>query len=97
MLILLQIVSSLAFFFLAMTMYPEVQARAQEEIDRVVGQDRLPNLGDREDLPYVEAVVKEVLRWYPVAPMALPHTSVQDDMCEGYSIPSGSMLLANVW
>ncbi|KAI1457470.1 putative cytochrome P450 oxidoreductase OrdA-like protein [Annulohypoxylon moriforme] len=90
-------VSSIACFFLAMTIYPEVQQKAQEEIDRVVGQDRLPDMSDRERLPYIEAMIKEVLRWHPVAPMALPHTSIDDDICEGYFIPKGSMLLANVW
>jgi cytochrome P450 len=77
--------------------HPDVQKRAQEEIDQVVGQDRLPNFEDRDNLPYVEAVVKEVLRRYPVAPMGLPHASTEDDICEGYFIPKGSMLLANIW
>ncbi|KPM36011.1 O-methylsterigmatocystin oxidoreductase [Neonectria ditissima] len=90
-------VSALACFFLAMTIFPEVQEKAQEEIDRVVGQDRLPTSADRHNLPYVEATVKEVLRWHPVAPMGLPHTSTADDECEGYFIPKGSMLFANVW
>ncbi|KAI1100667.1 putative cytochrome P450 oxidoreductase OrdA-like protein [Jackrogersella minutella] len=90
-------VSSLACFFLAMTIYPEVQRKAQEEIDRVVGQDRLPTIKDREHLPYIEATMKEVLRWHPVAPMGLPHTSTEDDVCHGYFIPKGSMVLANVW
>ncbi|OTA95517.1 hypothetical protein M434DRAFT_393743 [Hypoxylon sp. CO27-5] len=90
-------VSAIVCFFLAMTVYPEVQRKAQEEIDRVVGKDRLPTMEDRENLPYIEAVLKEVLRWQPVAPMALPHTSTEDDICEGYFIPKGSMLLANVW
>ncbi|KAI0128219.1 putative cytochrome P450 oxidoreductase OrdA-like protein [Hypoxylon sp. NC0597] len=90
-------VSSISCFFLAMTIYPEIQQKAQEEIGRVVGQNRLPTMEDREHLPYIEAVVKEVLRWHPVAPMALPHTSTEDDICEGYFIPKGSMLLANVW
>lgn len=89
--------SAVACFFLAMTVYPEVQRKAQEEIDRVVGRDRLPTMADRQNLPYVEAVVREVLRWQPVAPMGLPHTSTADDVCEGYFIPKGSMLLANVW
>ena len=80
-----------------MMVYPEVQKTAQEEIDRVVGSDRLPTMTDREHLPYIEAVVKETLRWHPVAPMSLPHTSTEDDICEGYFIPKGSMLLTNVW
>lgn len=52
-----------------MTLHPEVQKRAQEELDLVVGPDRLPSLEDRPNLPYVEAVVKEVLRWNPVGPL----------------------------
>jgi cytochrome P450 len=80
-----------------MTAFPEVQRKAQEEIDRVIGGDRLPTSSDRPNLPYIEATVKEVLRWHPVAPMALPHTSTADDEFEGYFIPKGSMLFANVW
>ena len=49
-------------FVMAMILYPDVQKRAQEEIERVVGLDRLPEHEDRESLPYVYAVVKESLR-----------------------------------
>lgn len=80
-----------------MTVFPEVQKKAQEEIDRVVGRDRLPNSSDRPNLPYIDATVKEVLRWHPVAPMGLPHTSTADDVCEGYFIPKDSMVFPNVW
>jgi cytochrome P450 len=51
---------------LLMALHPEAQKKAQEEIDRVVGRHRLPNFEDRDSLPYVNAVVKEVLRWHPV-------------------------------
>jgi hypothetical protein len=90
-------VSSIASFFLAMTLYPEAQRKAQEEIDRVVGTTRLPTFNDRPNLPYVDALVKEVLRWNPIAPMGVPHTSIKDDICEGYFIPKGSMVLPNIW
>ena len=63
----LQSVSALINFVLAMTLYPEVQTRAQEELDRVVGRDRLPTFEDRAQLPYVSNVVKETLRWMPVS------------------------------
>jgi cytochrome P450 len=62
-------VSSVVSFFLAMAVYPEVQKKAQEEIDRIVGTDRLPELTDEVDLPYVSGVVNECLRWLPVGPM----------------------------
>lgn len=52
-----------------MTLYPEVQKTAQAELDAVIGSDRLPSFSDRPQLPYLEAVLREVLRWNPVAPM----------------------------
>ena len=52
-----------------MTMHPEIQRKAQAEIDRVVGNDRFPTLADQPKLPYVDAVAKEVLRWRPVGPL----------------------------
>jgi len=58
-----------------MQLYPEVQRKAQEEIDRVVGRDRLPTISDRPNLPYIEAVIKELLRWNPVAPLGTHFTS----------------------
>lgn len=52
-----------------MALYPQVQKRAQVELDAIVGAERLPLLSDRGSLPYIEALVKEVLRWNPVAPL----------------------------
>jgi cytochrome P450 len=59
----------LSVFILAMTVFPEKQRLAQEEIDRVIGRDRLPTLRDRDSLPYTNALVKEVFRWRTVAPL----------------------------
>ncbi len=50
-------------FFLAMTLYPEVQKRAQDEIDSIVGVDRLPENSDQAQLPYCSAMCKELLRY----------------------------------
>ena len=52
-----------------MTLHPEAQRKAQAEIDRVVGNDRFPTLDDQSDLPYLDALMQEVLRWNPVAPL----------------------------
>jgi len=52
-----------------MTLFPEAQRKAQAEIDVVIGTDRLPMYTDRESLPFVEAVIKEILRWHVVAPL----------------------------
>ena len=54
-----------------MTLYPEVQRKAQTEIDQVVGNSRLPDFSDQDALPYVQAVLKEVLRWHPVTPLGM--------------------------
>ncbi|KAI1080356.1 cytochrome P450 [Whalleya microplaca] len=90
-------VSVLSSFFLAMLVNPEVQLKAQEEIDRVVGSGRLPNFEDRENLPYIDAVTKEALRFHPVVPMGIPHVTTADDICEGYFIPKGAMVIQNIW
>ena len=55
--------------FLAMALHPEVQKKAQAEIDAVVGLNRLPDFEDRPFLPYINAVVKESMRWHLVAPL----------------------------
>ncbi|MCJ1364085.1 hypothetical protein MMC16_003194 [Acarospora aff. strigata] len=90
-------VSSLMTFFLAMSAFPKVQKKAQEELDRVIGSGRLPVSADRDNLPYIMAVMKETHRWHPVAPMGLPHTSTAEDVCQGYRIPKGAMLMPNTW
>ena len=60
--------SALGSFALAMVLYPEVQVKAQREIDEVCG-DRLPSFSDYSTLPYIDAIVKEALRWHPVVPI----------------------------
>ncbi|KAF8342432.1 cytochrome P450 [Amanita rubescens] len=84
-------------FFMAMALYPSVQKRVQDEIDRVVGTDRLPSYEDKPSLPIVEAVVRETLRWRPVVPLGVPHATVKDDVYKGYYIPNGTLVMANAW
>ncbi|PLB45030.1 flavonoid 3-hydroxylase [Aspergillus steynii IBT 23096] len=90
-------VSSIACFFLAMALYPAVQKRAQEEIDRVVGTSRLPGFQDRDNLPYINAMVQEILRWHPIAPVGFVHKSSEEDIYEGYRIPKGAIMIPNIW
>lgn len=80
-----------------MAMYPGVQKKAQDELDRVVGRTRLPDFSDRESLPYINAVVRELTRWNSVAPLALPHAVLEDDEYNGYYIPKGCIVMPNVW
>ncbi|GJE97951.1 cytochrome P450 [Phanerochaete sordida] len=89
--------SSLNTFILAMLKFPDVQRKAQQELDRVVGHERLPDFGDRDSLPYITAVVKEALRWIMVAPLAAPHRLMVDDEYEGYHLPAGSLVIGNSW
>lgn len=84
-------------FFLAMSMFPEVQRKAQEEIDSIVGTGKLPTFDHRDQLPYINLVVEEALRWHPIVPMPLPHASDKEDSINGYHIPKGCILLANEW
>ncbi|KAI1191509.1 putative cytochrome P450 oxidoreductase OrdA-like protein [Nemania serpens] len=90
-------VHTLTSFFLTMTLFPDAQRKAQEEIDLVVGTSRLPVLSDRASLPYVNAVLMEALRWHPVAPMGLPHAAKAEDVVDGFYIPKGAIILPNVW
>ncbi|KAJ7650917.1 cytochrome P450 monooxygenase [Roridomyces roridus] len=84
-------------FVMAMVAFPDVQKKAQAELDQVVGTDRLLDFGDQNVLPYCNAIVQEVLRWNPPAPLASPHLSVNPDTCEGYDIPANSLVVPNLW
>ncbi|KLO17671.1 cytochrome P450 [Schizopora paradoxa] len=90
-------VSTLSAFMLAMVLFPEVQKKAQAEVDSIVGSQRLPTFADKEDMPYVFAVMKETLRWHSVAPQGLPHQLREDDVYNGYRIPAGSIVVGNTW
>ncbi len=87
----------MAWWTLAMVAYPETQSRAHAELDAVVGRARLPNFADYPSLPYIRAMVKEVLRWRPVTPLGGPHRCTEDDWYEGVFIPKGTICLPNVW
>jgi cytochrome P450 len=98
--------------------YPEIQKIAQKELDTTVGHGRLPSFNDRENLPYINALCKEILRYVPSAPrgnflmrpstcvceykislvfaLGIPHMSTEDDTHDGYFIPKGTYLYANI-
>ncbi|TCD64376.1 hypothetical protein EIP91_004207 [Steccherinum ochraceum] len=92
--------SALKTFVLAMTLYPEAQAKAQAEIDHHMankGAGRLPNYAsDRDDLPYVHALVREVMRWHMPAPMTT-RTATEDNVYKGYLVKKGTTLVVNMW
>ncbi|KAF8838072.1 cytochrome P450 [Paxillus ammoniavirescens] len=70
--------------------------KAQAELDSVVGAGRLPTFADQPSLPYLEALVTELLRWHTPAPITMRSTRV-DDEYNGYFIPAGSYIFANIW
>ncbi|KAK0437376.1 cytochrome P450 [Armillaria borealis] len=92
-------VISIKTFFKAMAMFPEIQTRAQAEIDSVTGGERLPSLDDRDEgrLPYTLAVLHEVFRWHSAIPSGFPHRTMEDDTYNGYFIPKGSIVIYNIW
>ncbi|KAL8225905.1 hypothetical protein R6Q57_018462 [Mikania cordata] len=77
--------------------HPEVLNKAQNEIDKYVGNDRLLEQSDVDHLPYLRCIVKETTRLYPVAPLLVPHESSKDCKVGGYNVPKGTMLMLNAW
>ncbi|KAF4953618.1 hypothetical protein FGADI_5954 [Fusarium gaditjirri] len=89
--------STLYAFVQAMLLYPEIQRKAQDEIDKVIGK-RMPTMDDEHSLRYVRACMKETLRWMPTTILgAVPHAVTQDDTYNGYLIPKGAGVFNNVW
>ncbi|KIP01864.1 hypothetical protein PHLGIDRAFT_131056 [Phlebiopsis gigantea 11061_1 CR5-6] len=82
-------------FVACMLLNPDAQARAQAELDGVVGRGRLPDFTDRAALPYVGALVQETMRWNPVLPLGVPHRAVAEDEYRGWRVPAGATVLAN--
>lgn len=90
--------STLITFVLACCAFPEALVPAYEELDRVVGPHRSPHFDDQPNLPYINALVKEVLRWRSVAIIGgQPHSPTQDDTYNGWLIPKGTWIQGNVW
>jgi len=87
----------ITIFVHAMTTYPEVQKKAQAQIDTVVGEDRSPQWQDYCQLPYVAQCVKEIIRWRPVTLLAFPHALAQDDWVDGKLLPKGTVVIINAW
>ncbi|CAG8653959.1 7692_t:CDS:2 [Ambispora gerdemannii] len=88
--------SSLTWILAAIANNPEIQLRAQKELDSVVGQSKLPSHKDLPSLPYIRAIVKEGLRWAPPIPMGVGHLTEQDDEYMGYHILKNSVVLLNM-
>ncbi|KAL0575890.1 hypothetical protein V5O48_006090 [Marasmius crinis-equi] len=88
--------AALQAFYLAMVHHPEYQKRAYEEIVSVVGEKALPDLSNRESLPFVDAIAQEVFRWNTIGPIGIPHRAINDDIYNDMYIPKGAMVVANI-
>ncbi|KAJ2893599.1 hypothetical protein MKZ38_008422 [Zalerion maritima] len=90
--------STLVGFIQAMLLFPSTQLKAQQEIDRVVGPDRMPIMSDYAELPYIRSCMKESLRWMPTTILgAVPHAVNKDDWYEGFLIPKNAGVMNNAW
>jgi cytochrome P450 len=89
--------TALTWWTLAMVAHPEVQKRAQAELDAVVGRSRIPTFSDAPSLPYIQALLKETLRWRSPAPLGIPHRTTEDDWYDGMYIPKGTTCFVNHW
>ncbi|TFY53092.1 hypothetical protein EVG20_g10268 [Dentipellis fragilis] len=79
-----------------MVAYPDVQRRAQKELDTVIGHSRTPTFAEFDHLPYIQAIVKESIRWRTILPYGIPHCASQDDWYDGMFIPKGTICIANL-
>jgi cytochrome P450 len=89
--------SSTMVFIMTMAAYPDVQAEAREEVDRLCGRSRMPDKDDIAKLPFIRACVLEILRWRPVLPLGVPHQTTAADINGELSIPSDTTVMINTW
>ena len=80
-----------------MALNPSVTKKAQAELDSVLGGGRLPDFSDQADLPYISAIIKELLRWGCPTPIGVPKRVTEDDIYNGYLVPAGATVVENTW
>ncbi|KAL5341677.1 cytochrome P450 [Aspergillus crustosus] len=88
---------SLSVFLLVAVTQHDATRKTIDELHHVIGPNRLPGFDDLSDLPYLQAYTKEIFRWRPVAPIAMPHLVTEDDEYNGYFIPAKATVVGNQW
>lgn len=89
--------STVEFAIAEMMNKPEVMMKAQQELDTVVGRNRAIEESHTNKLPYLNAIMKEVLRMHPVLPLMVPHCPSKPCVVAGYVVPKGARVFVNVW
>lgn len=89
--------NTLRWAMLYMALYPNIQERVHQEIDSVLANGRSATLEDRQRMPYVEAVLHEVLRFCNIVPLGIFRATSQDANVNGYTIPKGTMVITNLY
>ncbi|EEB88929.1 hypothetical protein MPER_13039 [Moniliophthora perniciosa FA553] len=82
--------SFLRYLVMALVSFPDVQRKAQAEIDHMVGQERMPSLADIKDLPYIQALIKELHRF-------MPHATITDEEYRGFVIQKSTSIFVNTY
>ncbi|XP_042637002.1 cytochrome P450 2D17-like [Orycteropus afer afer] len=88
--------TTLVWALLLMLLHPDVHRRVQEEIDEVIGQVRPPEMEDQALMPFTTAVIHKVQRFGDVVPLGVPHMTSRDTEVQGFLIPKGTTLIANL-
>ncbi|GJE96526.1 cytochrome P450 [Phanerochaete sordida] len=91
------IVSTLNMFLWAMITFPEAQTAAHAALDRVLNRKRLPDIEDRDAIPYLTALLYEVMRWRPLVPLGFPHRTTAESYYNGFVIPAKTIVFGNTW
>ncbi|XP_043913899.1 cytochrome P450 1B1 [Protopterus annectens] len=89
--------TALDWLILFLIRFPDVQTKIQEQVDKVVGRDRLPCMEDQPNLPYVSAFLYEFMRFSSFVPLTIPHATTGDTYLDQYYIPKNTVVFVNQW
>ncbi|NWS86191.1 CP1A4 protein, partial [Toxostoma redivivum] len=91
------VTTALSWSLMYVALYPDVQRKIQEELDRTIGRERRPRLSDRSTLPYTESFILEMFRHSSFVPFTIPHSTTKATVLNGYYIPKDTCVFINQW